>query len=367
MQAAQQPYSSPTWRSAVSQGVTVTVLIPAYNEEKSIRDTLETLVLQTVPVERIIVVDDCSTDRTAEFSSEYPVEVIRTPRNAGSKARALNYVLPQCATELVMVVDGDASLAPDYLEKVLPAFEDPQVTLAAGCVLSKNVRTPAERGRSIELLFSNHFYRPIQSRAGAPMVIPGCATVYRMKDLRRRSGWTSPTVCEDIDYTWMALLSGEKAVYVPDAVVWTIDPPTGPMLGRQVNRWMSSYFQSVRLHWKEAAHKPMLTLWVVTCFLESVLSPFYWASPVLVALVWHIPWILILWWWLGAQTVLMLPPLVYGSIKRRINPLRILASIPFLYYTRIFNTWYTTRAMVVELVLVPLGISKGMTIFEKGH
>ena len=74
---AQQPYSSPTWRSAVSQsmhGADTRV-----QRREDIRDTLETLVLQTVPVERIIVVDDCSTDRTAEFSSEYPVEVIRTP------------------------------------------------------------------------------------------------------------------------------------------------------------------------------------------------------------------------------------------------------------------------------------------------
>ena len=341
------------------------MLIPAYNEEKSIRDTLETVVLQTVPVERIIVVDDCSTDRTAEFSSEYPVEVIRTPRNAGSKARALNHALPRCSTDLVMVVDADTFLAPDYLEKMLPTFDNPKITLAAGCILSKNVRTPAERGRSIELLFCSHFHRLIQSKAGAPLVIPGCAAIYRMKDLRGHGGWTSPTVCEDVDYTWIALLGGEKVTYVPDAVVWTIDPRTGPMLGRQVNRWMSSVFQSVRLHWKEAPHQPMLALWVVVCFLDAASSPLIWASPVLLPLIWHVPWLTMLWWWLLAQIVS--PPLIYASIKRRINPLSILVNIPFSHYTRLFNSWYTIRALIVELILVPLGISKGMTIFEKGH
>ena len=344
----------------------MTVLIPAYNEEEGIASTLDTLLLQTAVIDRIIVIDDCSTDRTAEIAAGYPVEVIRTPKNVGSKARALNHVIPKCSTDLIMVVDADTFLAPDYLEKLLPAFGDPKVTLAAGCVLSKNIRTPAERGRSIELLFSNHFYRPIQARAGAPMVIPGCATLYRLADLEKFGGWTSKTVCEDIEYSWMALLNGAKTVYVADAVVWTVDPPTGRKLGKQVNRWMSSFFQSVRLHWKEAHHKPMLTLWVVVCMLESLMSPAALLAPILLPLVVHMSWLMILLFALGGQLI-MFPSLIYASIKRKINPLAILASLLFLNYTRIFNSYYTIRAMVVELVLVPLHISDGMTVFVKGH
>ncbi len=345
----------------------ITVLIPAFNEARNIRGTLDSILRQTVRPEKIIVVDDCSTDGTNEIAREYPVEVVRTPRNAGSKAEALNYVLPRCSTDLATVIDADITLAPDYLEQMLPAFADPKVTLACGCILSKNVRTPAERGRSIEWLFSNHFYRPIQSRVGAPVVIPGCATVYRMENLRRRGGWTSDTVCEDIDYTWVALMDGEKAIYVADAVARTIDPHTGPMLGRQVNRWMSSYFQSFRLHWNEVHRKPLLALWVILILLESILIPLYWASPVLVPLIFHIAWLVVFWWWLGTQILVTCLPLAYAVIKRRLNPLPILANIPFSFYTRVFSSWYTARAMFVELVLVPLQLSKGMTVFRKGN
>jgi N-acetylglucosaminyltransferase len=329
---------------------------------------LDAVLLQSAPIERIIVVDDCSTDRTAELCRTYPaVEVIRTPQNAGSKARALNHVLPQCTTDLVMVVDGDATLASDYVTHILPAFCDRKVTSAAGCVLSKNVRTPAERGRNIELLFSSHFHRPIQNKAGAPLVIPGCATLYRLSDLREVGGWTSQTVCEDVDYTWVALLKGQRAVYVPRAIVWTIDPRTGPELGRQVNRWMSSVFQSVRLHWRELPGKPMLALWVGLCMLETLLTPFYWFMPFAIPIVFHVTWLAVLLWYIGGQAVLMLPILGFAVIRLRISPLKVLLCIPFWYYTWLFNGWYSLQAMIIELVLVPLHISEGMTIFKKGH
>ncbi len=343
------------------------MLVPAFNEEGGIRNTLGTLLGQSAPATRVIVVDDCSTDRTAEICAEYPVEVVRTPKNVGSKARALNYALPRCDTDLVMVVDGDTFLAPDYLETLAGAFADPKVTVAAGLVLAQNARTPAERGRSVELLFASGFYRPIQSWAGAPMVIPGCATLYRLEELRSHGGWPAHTVCEDIEHTWVAQLSGEKVAYVPNAVVRTVDPPTGPMLGRQVNRWMSSVFQSCRIHWKDAPHKPMLALWVLVLLLEAVLGPVYLLFPFLTVLIWNTSWIAILIWGLGGTLLLTIPPLVYAAIKYRLNPLPMLASLPFTQYTRLFNSWYTVRAMVVELVLVPLHLSTGMTVFKKGH
>ena len=347
--------------------LTLTVLIPSYNEEEGIASTLDTLLLQTVTIDRIIVIDDCSTDRTAEIANGYAsVEVIRTPQNKGSKARALNHVVPQCVTDLVMVLDADTFLAPDYVEQLLPAFRDPKVTLAAGCVLSKNIRTPAERGRSIELLFSNHFYRPIQNMAGAPMVIPGCATLYRRSDIDRFGGWTSSTVCEDIDYTWVAQLNGAKTLYMPNAVVWTVDPPNGRQLGKQVNRWMSSFFQSVRLHWKEALKKPMLATWVLVCILESFMSPFMLLLPVVLPFILHMSVFSIAVLALGGQLI-MFPSLAYAAIKRRLNPLTILASLIFLNYTRLFNSYYSIRAMIVELILVPLHLSHGMTVFIKGH
>ncbi len=347
-------------------GLTTTALIPAYNEEEGIAGTLDTLLFQTARIEKIIVIDDCSTDRTAEIAGSYPVTVLRTPQNVGSKAQALNYALPFCSTDLVMVVDADSYLAPDYLERLLHEFSDPAVAVAAGAVLSKNAATPTERGRSIEWLFANSFYRPIQNKAGAPLVIPGCATAYRASDLAKYGGWTSKTVCEDIDYTWVVLLNGGKARYVAGARVWTVDPHSGLQLGRQVNRWMSSVFQSVRLHWRQAFRKPMLTTWILVCLLETLLTPAILILPIIMLTILHMPWEPILGWSAVAQ-VFMFPSLIYGTIRFRLNPFTVLFGLVFMNYTRLFTAWYTLKALIVELILVPLKFSKGMTVFEKGH
>ena len=76
---------------------TVTVLIPAYNEEKTIADTINSISQQTYSnVVQILVVDDSSTDKTEEIARECGTEVIRTPSNSGTKAQAQNFAPPYC-------------------------------------------------------------------------------------------------------------------------------------------------------------------------------------------------------------------------------------------------------------------------------
>jgi N-acetylglucosaminyltransferase len=110
----------------------LTVIVPAYNEEEGLSATLDALLRQTVPCDEIIVVDDGSADRTAEIARRYGVTVLQPPANLGTKARAQNYALPYCRTELVLAVDADTVLSDDYVEQIKPAFADPKVTIAAG-------------------------------------------------------------------------------------------------------------------------------------------------------------------------------------------------------------------------------------------
>jgi len=227
---------------------TVTVIVPAYNEEGGIRDTLDALTQQTDRPERIIVVDDCSQDNTGPVAREYGVEVLRPPHNLGSKAKAQNYALPYCATDLVLPVDADTILAADYVERIKQPFEDPRVVIAAGNVQTKVARTVTERGRSIEYLYGFHFYRPIQNRAGAPVVCSGCCSAFRREVLVASGGFPERTIVEDFDWTATQQIAGNKAVYVAAAEAWAADPETIRYLRKQMNRWMSGFFQDqVRL------------------------------------------------------------------------------------------------------------------------
>ncbi|MGW2404001.1 glycosyltransferase family 2 protein [Streptomyces sp. NPDC001739] len=184
---------------------TITAIVPAHNEEEGLPATLESLARQTVPPDRVLVVDDASTDRTGEVAASHGVTVLRPPRNLGSKAKAQNYALPHCTTDLVLAVDADTVLAPDYIETVLPAFDDPTVSVAAGTVRTRHTRTLWERGRSTEYLFGFHWHRPIQARANSPMVCSGCCSVFRRDDLMTFGGFPERTIVEDMDYTWMPL------------------------------------------------------------------------------------------------------------------------------------------------------------------
>jgi len=93
----------------------VTVLIPAYNEAASICDTILSLQNQTVKIHKIIVIDDVSTDETAEAAASLGVTVIRPPKNTGSKAGAQNFGLKFVDTEFTMAIDADTTLAPDAI------------------------------------------------------------------------------------------------------------------------------------------------------------------------------------------------------------------------------------------------------------
>lgn len=349
--------------------LSLTVVVPAYNEEAGIRDTLDSLLRQTVPADRIIVVDDYSEDNTGDVARSYEgVVVLRPDRNLGSKARAQNFALPHCDTDLVLPVDADTALADDYIERIKAPFSDPEVVVAAGTVQTKVTRTVTERGRSIEYLFGFHFYRPVQNLANSPVVCSGCCAAFRRSTLVAAGGFPERTIVEDMDYTWTQQIAGRKAIYVGGAVAWAADPSTVHFLRKQVWRWQAGFFQNIRIHWRGLLrHKPALAMWIGLALWDIITAPAWWFSPVLMPLVFHMTAGQMLFWWLGVESALLLPPLAYASIRRRLNPLRVLCNVPFVYFNKLINTYYAWKAIVVELILVPLGKSRGLVIYEKGR
>jgi len=347
---------------------TVTVIVPAYNEEDGIRDTLDALMQQTDRPDRIIVVDDCSQDNTGPVAREYAVEVLRPPHNLGSKARAQNYALAYCATDLVLAVDADTILAADYVERIKQPFKDPRVVIAAGNVQTKVTRTVTERGRSIEYLYGFHFYRPIQNRAGAPVVCSGCCSAFRREVLVASGGFPERTIVEDFDWTATQQIAGYKAVYVAAAEAWAADPETIRYLRKQMNRWMSGFFQNIRIHfWPAWRHKPVLAFWYSVAIAEILMLPLWWGGPLLWVYVWHDPFVRTFEWWLALQLAVNIPVLMYAAVRRRVNPLSVLMNFPLVYVNGAVNSFYAWKGMIVELVLVPLGIARGLTVYEKGR
>jgi N-acetylglucosaminyltransferase len=347
---------------------TLTVIVPAHNEELGLPATLEALRRQTVPPEEIIVVDDGSADRTGEVAASYGATVLRPDRNLGSKARAQNHALPTCKSDLVLAVDADTVLAPDYIEKIKPVFDDPEVVVAAGNVQTRFTRTAWERGRSIEYLFGFHWHRPIQNGANSPVVCSGCCSAFRRKTLVAFGGFPERTIVEDMDFTWSMQIAGRKAVYVGEAVAWAADPETLTYLRKQVWRWMAGFFQNVRLHLGSlVTRKPMLALWIILALVEIFTAPLWWATPFVLTVGMHKSISATLAFWLGSELLFTVPPLIYAARRRRLPILHVLANIPFVYLTKAVNVYYAWKALIVELILVPLRLSPGLITYEKGR
>src|SRR5829696_3067092 len=108
----------------------LSVIVPAYNEAATVAETVRSLQEQSVRPREIVVVDDCSTDDTAEIARATGATVVQPPANTGSKAGAQSFALRGVDTELAMAVDADTTLAPDAIEKLLAAFDDPEVAAA---------------------------------------------------------------------------------------------------------------------------------------------------------------------------------------------------------------------------------------------
>jgi len=339
--------------------VPVTVLVPAYNEEATLADTLISLLTQSVAPAQIIVVDDCSTDDTSLVAARLGVEVIRPPRNTGSKAGAQTFALRYVNTPFVLAIDADTTLAPNAIELLMPAFDEPGVVAACGSVIPRRVTSIWERGRYVEYLFAFTFYKRVQEAWGAPLIASGCFSMYRAEALRAAGGWSTRTLAEDMDLTWTFYEGGGKVRFIPEAVSYPIEPHNFHFLGNQLRRWSHGFVQNVRLHRKGLLAIPFLRQAVAVAFWDAVVAAvaYLFVLPLL-ALALGNPWLLL-------GYVIDIPaiavPVLVGAVKRR-EVRRALLSLPAFFVLRTVNAMYFLRAAWLELVL-----KRSFTTYEKGH
>ena len=250
----------------------LTVIVPAYNESDSLRDTIHSLKAQTLLPEEIIVIDDCSTDGTGEVALSLGVTVLRPPQNTGSKAGAQNFALGTVNTEFTMAIDADTTLASDAIEKLALAFDDKKTAAACGFVLPRHVKTIWERGRYIEYMLAFTWYKPIQDYFSKPMISSGCFSMYRTDVLRDHGGWQTRTLAEDMDLTWSFHINGHGVRFVPEAMSYPIEPHDFNFMRKQLKRWSHGFMQNVRLHWKDLVEVPYLRSFVGVAFWDAVIA-----------------------------------------------------------------------------------------------
>lgn len=166
--------------------ITITVLVPAHNEEAILPVTLGALAKQTRPPDRVVVVADNCTDRTVAIAKEMGHEAFETVNNVHKKGGALNQALSRLlptmsGLDVVMVMDADTSLDPQFLEVAAAEMEaDPELTAVGGVFFG-------EDGKGLVGQFQRNEYtrysRQIRARHGRVFVLTGTASMFRSEAL----------------------------------------------------------------------------------------------------------------------------------------------------------------------------------------
>ncbi|HTP43590.1 MAG TPA: glycosyltransferase [Candidatus Acidoferrum sp.] len=273
------PPGNPDYQPSVS------VLIPAYNEEAVILDTVRSALASNYPKLEVLVIDDGSMDHTAElvrqnFGRDSRVRLLLQPNHG--KPTALNHGLSEATGEIIVSIDADTIVAADAIPLLVRHFADPAVGAVAGNVKVMNRNRWLTRWQALEYITSQNLEKRAFDLLNCIPVVPGAAGAWRADVLKSHGGFSGDTVAEDTDLTLTIRREGWKILYDEDAIGRTEVPETVEALIRQRFRWTFGTLQAVWKH-RDAVGKPRYgTLgWIAipNIFLFQILLPL--VSPVI--------------------------------------------------------------------------------------
>ena len=271
---ARRPFDA-AWHPSVS------VVIAAYNEEKVVCRTVETVLASDYDALEVIVVDDGSTDATSAaleqaFGGEVRVRLVR--QENGGKASALNNGITQAKGEIIVSLDADTLFEPQTVSRLVRHFSERTVGAVAGNVKVGNRVNTITRWQAIEYITSQNLDRRAYSLLNAVSVVPGAVGAWRREALEQAGGYTTDTLAEDTDLTWKMRCNGWRIETDTEAVAWTEAPDTLSAFFKQRFRWSYGILQALFKHRAALLHHgwfgwvALPLMWVYQ-FLFQVISP----------------------------------------------------------------------------------------------
>jgi len=228
----------------------VSAVVPAYNEETVVVRTVESLLAQGYAGLEVIVVDDGSSDRTAQvtaaaFRGNPAVNLVVKPN--GGKASALNEGVARARGEIVVAVDADTLLAPGAIAALVAPLADARVGAVAGNAKVGNRVNLLTRWQAVEYVTSQNLDRRAFALLNCITVVPGAVGAWRRELVLAAGGFSEQTMAEDQDLTLALLRDGWRIAYADQAIAYTEAPDTLRGLSRQRFRWS---FGTLQCAWK---------------------------------------------------------------------------------------------------------------------
>jgi cellulose synthase/poly-beta-1,6-N-acetylglucosamine synthase-like glycosyltransferase len=285
-------------RLALQYAMPVSIVIPAYNEQQSIVDVVQSLLALDYPEYELIVVNDGSTDATLELlarhfalipAGEAQFHSFRTKpirsvyrstlhpnvrvidKENGGKGDALNAGIDESHYPMILVGDGDSLYTPDVLQKMIrPFLESPQTvgcgaglrvltdaTHVAGAQTRDTLpRNPIVRFQILEYLRAGLNSRFAWSSLNGIPGLSGACSLWRKNVLVAVGGYAVNTIWEDMEITvrvhhyLRALGTPYRIAFVPAGVCWTHVPETLAELAAQRKSWQRHLTETLWIHRK---------------------------------------------------------------------------------------------------------------------
>ncbi|HLP80129.1 MAG TPA: glycosyltransferase [Acidobacteriota bacterium] len=258
----------------------ISVIIPAYNEEKNIGVCLNALLSTKYSPMQIIVVDDGSTDGTEcvvkNFSGSAN-QIMYMRANHLGKTKALNAGIAKAKHEIIVTLDADTIVDHDFFIEIVRPFSNPKVGATSGSARVHNNTNALTVFQTVEYHYNNlirHYFSDLFDQG---IWFFGCVAAYRKSVLAKIDYFSTDTVAEDMDIALAIKSQGYLVVNVPFATATTVVPDTLVGLYNQRRRWWIGALQSL------GKHRKLLGTWSVpTVFLY--VNQYWWTFFAFVSL-----------------------------------------------------------------------------------
>jgi len=250
----------------------ISVLVPAYNEEDTIEDTIKAIFESDYTLKEVIVLNDGSKDNTGKIvrrmMKKYPKLILINKKNSG-KGDSLNHGIKIAKGELIAVVDADSFPAKESFKKMVGFFDEEKVGAVTCIFVPRNRNKFIEKLQVIEYNIIA-FTRKLLDYVDAIYVTPGPLALYRKSSLIKIGGFDPKNMTEDIEATWNLAFHRYKRRMCLDAHATTRVPNKVKAWYKQRRRWNIGGLQCISKYKKHLFSGDILGLFIIPFFVMQL-------------------------------------------------------------------------------------------------
>lgn len=224
----------------------VSVIIPAYNEEKTIAKTIRSVSESNYPKFEIIIIDDGSKDNTLKIAKKFEGKNITVfHKENGGKGTALNFGIKKAKGEIIFTIDADTRVDPKSMRNMVRFFKNKKIMSVTPAILTEKPENILQRVQHIEYVMGL-FLRKAFASLKAIYVAPGAFSAYRKSFFEKYGGYDEENITEDLEMALRIQFKGYQTENCPEAPAYTTSPRTFKELLLQRRRW---YFGLIKNLW----------------------------------------------------------------------------------------------------------------------